>query len=718
MERIGDGALLAGRYRLAEKVHADPVATLWRAQDVTLDRAAAVRVLAAGHSHVDATLDAARRAAIIDDHRLQRVLGVGVEAGCGYVILEWIEGPGGSELAGRVGEREARRIVREAAEAVEAARSRGLRHGRLTPGHIRRTADGRVRVLGLAVDAATIGLPYLAGPDSADPTDLVAVLYALVTGHHPIGFVEGLLGAPSTAGRPVPVHELRPDASPDIDELCLRTFAGTPPATAGEVAALLAERATPSNHPGGGPLVAVVGDGLPGTTAAADTPVTAALPDEAAFASRSAGAEPNAPQHIDLRPYDAGLAPSAPAGQPPHVVPGFSAFPDPRPPSVTASPDHFVEASVPARAAGAGGALATVRTGSRRAVVALRDSFATHADGARRRLGGGAPEDPSPRRRDRGGWGERYRSSSPLDDDWSILPLPTEVAEAPAELDPYAGPYDQVRWVPEIEPEPPVSDRRPPVPEPPAPVHEPVDLPNGGPPDAGRRSDPVPSPAAPPVPPRRAPARELRGASTRRPLVAAGVIAALVVAVSVGAVWGLSSVGPDQQAEPPATQAAPDPAPSAPPSAVTEPTPPAGPPATPVGVQPLDPEGDDEENDADAPRAIDGDPATAWRTAAYQTQNFGNLKSGVGLVVNLGEVVPTSGLTVTAPGDGGTFQVLAATQPVFDGATPLADGTTSTAGPVPLTWDPVETQYLIIWFTALPQNEGQWRGLISEVALS
>jgi hypothetical protein len=137
-----------------------------------------------------------------------------------------------------------------------------------------------------------------------------------------------------------------------------------------------------------------------------------------------------------------------------------------------------------------------------------------------------------------------------------------------------------------------------------------------------------------------------------------------------------------------------------------------------VGVQPLDPQGDDEENDADAPRAIDGDPATAWPTSAYETQNFGNLKTGVGLVVNLGEVVTTSGITVTAPGEGGTFQVLAASQPVFDGAVPIADGATSNAGPVPLTWDPVETQYLIIWFTALPQNEGQWRGLISEVALS
>jgi hypothetical protein len=135
-----------------------------------------------------------------------------------------------------------------------------------------------------------------------------------------------------------------------------------------------------------------------------------------------------------------------------------------------------------------------------------------------------------------------------------------------------------------------------------------------------------------------------------------------------------------------------------------------------VAVQPLDPLGDNAENDELVTLAIDGDPATAWQSLAYETQNFGNLKTGLGIAVNLGEVVPTSGLTITAPGDGGVFEVRASGQPVFEGSTVIADGATSGAGPVELAWDPVETQFLIVWFTALPQNDGRWRAVVSEVA--
>ena len=52
----------------------------------------------------------------------------------------------------------------------------------------------------------------------------------------------------------------------------------------------------------------------------------------------------------------------------------------------------------------------------------------------------------------------------------------------------------------------------------------------------------------------------------------------------------------------------------------------------------FDPQGDPpEENPELAPLAVDGDPATSWRTATY-LQNFGpgGLKTGVGLVLDLG----------------------------------------------------------------------------------
>lgn len=738
MERIGPGALLAGRYRLVERVHADPVAALWRAEDVTLERPAAVRVLAPGHTHVDSTLDAARRAAIVDDARLQRVLGVGVEAGCGYVILEWVEGPGAADLAGRVAESEARRIVREAAQAVETARTRGLRHGRLTPGHVRRTADGRVRVIGLAVDAATIGRPYLTGPDAGDPADLVAILYALITGHHPMGFVEGLLGAPTSGGRPVSLRELRPDASADLDELCVRTFAGTPPATAGDVALALAADEDASGGSAGPPAVAVVGAPLPGgadrwrspsavdltdagatAVAASRVPVQSFARDDegpalaAASGTASTGSRPAPVTEIDLRSYDDDASTPAEPFGPTSAAVG----PGPAPvgsqaaagPSTVPAPHVPVDAPAVPSAAGTPPA---PRSGDRRAVVALRDTIAAHASTPRWRRSAGPRPSAGSTRPSGMEWSGRGSAGVREDDDWSILPVPADGPEDPV----WQARYEAPEW------------DQPPLPggaagSPPA-VREtwdpgPLDgvdhgVDHGvegrgvgahGPQDEAWTADDV-----------WADDREGSGTRRRRGLVAGFAIAALSAVVAVVAVWAVTSVRDPADVTAADADASAQPT-SAAPSPVASPEPPPPPaPVVPVAVQPLDPFGDNAENDELVTLAIDGDPATAWQSLAYETQAFGNLKDGLGIVVNLGDVVPTGGLSITAPGEGGTFEVRSSAQPVFEGSTLIADGATSAAGPVQLTWDPVETQYLVVWFTALPQNDGRWRAVVSEVA--
>ncbi len=55
--------------------------------------------------------------------------------------------------------------------------------------------------------------------------------------------------------------------------------------------------------------------------------------------------------------------------------------------------------------------------------------------------------------------------------------------------------------------------------------------------------------------------------------------------------------------------------------------------------------------------AIDGQPGTAWRTETYTTRRFGNLKSGVGLVVDLGVDLDVSGITITSPTRGWAVEI-------------------------------------------------------------
>ena len=77
---------------------------------------------------------------------------------------------------------------------------------------------------------------------------------------------------------------------------------------------------------------------------------------------------------------------------------------------------------------------------------------------------------------------------------------------------------------------------------------------------------------------------------------------------------------------------------------------------TPVAVQGVasyDPFGNDHvEDPQDVGKATDGDLATYWQTEHYANSNFGNLKSGVGLVLDAGAPVKLKSLTVhsTTPG--------------------------------------------------------------------
>jgi hypothetical protein len=74
-------------------------------------------------------------------------------------------------------------------------------------------------------------------------------------------------------------------------------------------------------------------------------------------------------------------------------------------------------------------------------------------------------------------------------------------------------------------------------------------------------------------------------------------------------------------------------------------------PGTPVKVanaHSFDPQGDNTENEAQTPFAIDGKPSTVWSTVRYNTRPFANLKHGVGLVLALDRPYKLRQLAVTS----------------------------------------------------------------------
>lgn len=141
-----------------------------------------------------------------------------------------------------------------------------------------------------------------------------------------------------------------------------------------------------------------------------------------------------------------------------------------------------------------------------------------------------------------------------------------------------------------------------------------------------------------------------------------------------------------------------------------------------VEVATFDPLGTDGgENDRSVGNVLDGDRATTWATSTY-TDQLGPaapaLKSGVGLVLDLGAVRTVTDVDVRT-GDGtGTVALHVGTTPptgaptgdpvaTAEGGGDLRLGSSAAAG--------VRARYLVLWWTALPAVDGGFRAEVSEV---
>ncbi|WP_402463773.1 protein kinase family protein [Isoptericola aurantiacus] len=250
------GTVMVDRYRLTRPASTDlAAAQAWEAHDQILDRP--VRVTFVDGPNAPAALDAARRAALVADPRLCRVLDVGTtDLGSGdtsYVITEPYAGESLTQIISRglVDAQQARALVGEAATALDAAHQRGVHHLALRPEAVR--VDGhRVVVTGLGVDAGVAGTEASgAAGAAADARGLVALGYYALTARWPADPLEVDWISPD-AVRPLPaqtgpdgvvaVSQLVPHVDPELDALVRRTFGAhgdEAPATPGEVIAAL-----------------------------------------------------------------------------------------------------------------------------------------------------------------------------------------------------------------------------------------------------------------------------------------------------------------------------------------------------------------------------------------------------------------------------------------------------------------------------------------------
>jgi putative peptidoglycan lipid II flippase len=131
--------------------------------------------------------------------------------------------------------------------------------------------------------------------------------------------------------------------------------------------------------------------------------------------------------------------------------------------------------------------------------------------------------------------------------------------------------------------------------------------------------------------------------------------------------------------------------------------------------------GNGEENPDEVPLATDGDPSTAWTTLTYDSALLGNLKPGVGLLVDLGEVRTVAAVDLTLLGSGTDVELRAAPEtqaspPQVVGGLRVVAAASDAGTQVTLTpQSPVSTRFLLVYLTKLPPYEKLYKGGIGEL---
>jgi serine/threonine protein kinase len=202
-------------YQILERLGAGAMATVFKARQLSLDRAVAIKVLPKRFSenpeYVERFYKEGQAAAKLNHPNIVQAIDVGEAGGYHYFAMEFVEGHTlFDELAqGKVfSEQEGLRIITQIAKALAHAHERGLIHRDVKPKNIMITKDGTAKLadMGLARMAAdeqaaqaeagkAYGTPYYISPEQirgernidfrADIYSLGATLYHLVTGRVP-----------------------------------------------------------------------------------------------------------------------------------------------------------------------------------------------------------------------------------------------------------------------------------------------------------------------------------------------------------------------------------------------------------------------------------------------------------------------------------------------------------------------------------------------------
>jgi hypothetical protein len=249
-----------GDFVLVREAGRGAMGVVYEATQRSLSRRVAVKVLAPSAAGdpvwVERFRAEATAAAKLSHPGILPVHAVGTEGDVPWFAMEFVEGKTAAEIVeadGPLDPREAARMVRDAALALDHAHGRGIVHRDVKPGNLMRRADGRVVVadFGLAkhvgsgsltATGSIVGTPYYMAPElasglegkpgaSVDVYGLGATLYELLTGGPPFTAESPVVLLRQIVERePTPPSRLRPDVPRDLETIVLGALEKRPAA--------------------------------------------------------------------------------------------------------------------------------------------------------------------------------------------------------------------------------------------------------------------------------------------------------------------------------------------------------------------------------------------------------------------------------------------------------------------------------------------------------
>ncbi|MDJ0973141.1 MAG: serine/threonine-protein kinase [Planctomycetota bacterium] len=240
-----------GRCRIEERIGRGKTAFVYRAHYEALDEKVAIKILtphaAAMPELVERFISEARTIAQLDNENVVKIYDVGSEGDDHFMVMELLDGFSVLDLIQRedqIAPLDALRVIRQAANGLAAAHSKGIIHRDVKPQNLLLLEDGTVKVLDFGLAAGfddkseRVGTPHYMAPETCRDgtaelgTDVYAlgiVLWHLLTGQPPYAGldIKGILRK-HIEGEPLKVERERRDVPKDVAEL-VRTMTKSDP---------------------------------------------------------------------------------------------------------------------------------------------------------------------------------------------------------------------------------------------------------------------------------------------------------------------------------------------------------------------------------------------------------------------------------------------------------------------------------------------------------